>query len=385
MLENIYNTDASLMEWNDATLIMYISVVLLAFLFGHLSQNSKVVILCANNKIYRPKHRINYLFFLFIFFVLFFLMAFRNVGTDLSVYRNIFYYANTDYVDTFGNEPGFVLINKIIRYFTDNENVAILAFSLISILMIYKTIEYYSDKLDVSIALLAYASMFYFQSFNLLRIYLASYFLCYMFKYVLDGEVLKYSLITFVCISVHYSSVLMIFPILFYYLYRKNKMLFTLGLLIFIIALYLSLNYLSILNIFERYSKYLENNSNSSFGLGLGQIMYHLPLFLFLYYLKRNNYASQYWDLFFVYTIFSFIFGMLGYKVLMIGRVTVYFMPIYVILLPYYIRELKIYHDKYYFAFKITFIIYFLFRCHMYFKEYLGLDSIMPYKIIERL
>lgn len=376
MLENIYNVEGG--EWDYSTFLLYLGLSILSFIIGRQAQNSKVLVISTVQNVYRPKKHINYFWYLLLFGLLFIFLAFRDVGSDLPTYREIFFYSNTDYSKTYGIEPGFVLLNKIIRLCTSDETIGIMILSLLSILFVYKIVEYYADNIDLSLSLFAFVSMFYFQSFNLLRIYMVSYFLCFMFRYILNGKILKYCLCVLCCVLFHYSSILMLLPVFYYYVYCRSKKLFWLGILLLIVGFVISLQYLSVLNVFERYSSYMNNEVNDS--LGFGQISFHLPLFLLYFHLKKSVNKTPFLDLFFVYTLFSLIYGMMGYKILMIGRVSVYFIVIYVILIPSLLRTLKENNNQNYYFIKFLYILYIFFRLHMYFTEYLYLDKIMPYK-----
>ena len=384
MFNQLYNNSGNLLFDLD-TLYFYFCIVIISFILGELSQKSTLVCKINSTITLRPKHKVNYFWLFLFFFILILVSGLRDVGTDLPVYRNIFIDSNSKYSGDYQNEPGFILFNSIIRYFVDSANVAIFLFSFLSFYFIYKTIEYYSTSIDISIAFLALTTMFYFQGFNLLRIYLVAYFLCYKFKLLIEGKTLLYIIIVTFCIAFHYSSILMLLPCSFYVLYKYNKQLFKIGVFIFVIGLFCILPYLSVLNVFARYTSYLEESMSSNSPFGIAQLIYHLPIWLMIIFLKRRKYDSVCLDLLIVYSIFSFIYGCLGYVILMIGRVSIYFMVIYVILIPKLLHEMKIRRDKYYYKIKFAIIIYLMFRCHLYFKEYLFLDSIMPYKMIESL
>lgn len=372
------------MECDIFTFALYMILPLLALMFGRWAQRAKVLVIVTPAKVYRPSRHINYFWYLHLFVVLFIFLALRDVGTDLPVYKEIFQYSNTDYAESYGIEPGFLFLNRMIRFCTSNENVAILLFSFLSIYFVYKIIEYYADEIDLSLALFGFVTMFYFQSFSLLRIYLVTYFLCYTFKFMMNGDVKRYILCIFLSVFFHYSALLMLLPVLFYIIYRRSRKLFLLGIIFLLVGFSVSLQYLSLLNVFERYATYTVGEVESS-GTGFGQVLYHLPLFLLYIYLRTKRYKSFALDLFLIYTLFSFFYGMMGYKILVIGRLSIYFMVIYVILIPYLMSLLKKNRDKMYYAIKILYIIYISFRCYMYFKEYSLLDSIIPYKFIETL
>jgi len=366
MLELIYGNDY--VQWDDSTMVLYIFLVLFSILVGYMFKN--------NNK------RGNIFFFL-LFLVLFIISAFRDIGTDLPVYKSIFEDSRTIYVKDYNNEPGFIFINRIIALFTSNSDVAIGVFSFLSLFLIYRTIQYYKQEFDIQFCLFAFVGLFYFQSFNLLRIYFTSYILCYFFKYMIRGSTKKYLVIIALCTLIHYSAILMLLPGVFYILYTKSHRLFWIGISVIIIFIIVLLPYLEIFNIFDRYSSYLQDSAlnfqNNKFGVA--QFLFHSPLYV-LYYYSRKRLNNRDVDLLLVYTTFSLLYACLGYKILMIGRVSIYYIVIYVIIIPRILFQLKLNHYKNLKLIKFFIILILLLRIHLYFVEYLYLDSLMPYKTI---
>lgn len=378
MFELLFNLENNKL-WDDNTFILYCSIIFTVTLLAVFSQISKSQVLVIADRTFRLKHKINYFFYLLLFLILAFFSAFRNVGTDLYTYREIFALADNSAVYSFGNEPGFILMNQILRFFSVNENLPIVFFSFLSLYFVYKTLEFFFDDIDISISVFCFVSIFYFQSYSLVRIYLVSYFLCYTIKLLLQGKIWLYVAIVLFCTMFHYSSVLMIFPVIFYWIYKTYRKLFVLSVLCFCIGCLFSVRYLSYLNIFERYEGYVTTSVEG--GVGMGQFIFHLPLFFFILYLWKR-YTSVYLDLLLVYSIFSLIYGCLGYWIPMIGRTSVYFMPIYILFVPAILALMKKKRDKNYHLCRAVVICYALLKAYLYFSEYLFLDGIMPYETI---
>lgn len=80
-----------------------------------------------------------------------------------------------------------------------------------------------------------------------------------------------------------------------------------------------------------------------------------------------------------VYICMSFFVSFMGYYIPTIARANVHFTIPLLVLLPYYVHELKKKKLPYKGTYMII-IIYLLCRLHIYFSEYLYVDEIMPYK-----
>ena len=70
-------------------------------------------------------------------------------------------------------EPGFNLVIIIIKLFTNNDQLFLVILSLITIAFTYKGIWSYRNEISVGWAVFIYASQYYFQGYNLMRMYFA--------------------------------------------------------------------------------------------------------------------------------------------------------------------------------------------------------------------
>jgi len=77
-------------------------------------------------------------FILAVIFLFYFVSAFRNVGTDLPAYLEIFSVSNSKSdTEVYGIEPGFLLLNKFIYQFTQNGDYFIFIISFIYLFIIF--------------------------------------------------------------------------------------------------------------------------------------------------------------------------------------------------------------------------------------------------------
>ena len=180
MLELLQQSYPEESYWDNNTIILYLFITALSVLFASLAQLSKKERF-QNNLL---KHKPNLFFLSVSFAILFVFSAFRDVGTDLPVYRNIFETVNNSDILDFGIEPGFVLINKFLNNIGLSRDAAIAFFSFITLLLIYKAIYRYGYAINWTLSIFALSALFYFQSYNLMRMYLAASIMLYASYYV---------------------------------------------------------------------------------------------------------------------------------------------------------------------------------------------------------
>jgi hypothetical protein len=383
MLKELFNFDDQNVQWHTGaiwdmnTMYLYIGIIVSVSIASVLV-NKKYVYLFTDGKysrkqiVYYPNQCLSFL----IFGGLFYFSAFRNIGADTDQYKEIFVNAGQGFPNLYLIEPGFFLINKLLYLINQNPQFIIIMMSSATLFFTYKALSYFEKTIDWDIALFAFVSIFYFQSFNLARIYLAASILLFAFRYLYTNKMWKYGLCIVLTSTVHYSAVLMFVPCVFYYIYRKNHTFFFFSLSLFGLGVFLFSPYWGEI-FFDRYTQYLQSDFNTS--LGFGQLLMHLPFLLLILYLKHKRMNGKEYDLSVVYTMCSLVMGYWGYKLQMIGRAFVYYNLLFLILFPFWINTLKLQKDRYYRLIKLLFVIYIIIRSYLYFREYLARDQIMPY------
>ncbi len=379
---NNFNDLISDYRWSDSTLLLYILIIVFSTFFAWLSQSIKKEI--KNNKETMDyseivKIKINYFFLTISFIILWFFSAFRKIGADYEAYKTIFLRSNDpSYWASTTIEPGYLMLNYLVRLFTDSEILFFAIISFITIFLVYRTIIYYADKIHVGLAVFAYSSLFYLQSYNLVRIYLASAIIFFAFRYISNKQYLRYILSVLIAMSIHASAVLMFLPFAIILMFKRSKALVLLVLFLFLTTSLLFSDYLIAFNFSERYTSYLTNTRDVDFGFG--QLAFHAPVIILLFFSNKFKLDRRLLHIFYIYTFSSFTMSMLGYGIPMIGRMSAYFTYPYILFLSYFLFQMKIRRKGYSYLFIRLFIITFLvWRLYMYLVEYLLLDGLMPY------
>lgn len=279
-----------------------------------------------------------------------FISGFRGDFTvDYGNYSYIFYHARETSLanilkgDRYA-EVGFTLFNKLVGIFTSNYSGFLVIISIIIIGVLFQYIKLYSPYVVLS-SLLLFSYGSYFTSFNTLRQYFVSILFLISMRYIYDKAFFKY-LISILIFSLIHSSILFMLP--FYFILqirwssRKNFLL-NIGIIgmISIIGIFSS----RILSFITRYV-YQDYASTNSFGVSTGTpiitILRPLVIFIFIIILYKNIDFSRLRELVWLNSIiFWLIFSIFATQIELLQRLTYFFIPPMIVLLPLLVSRIK--------------------------------------------
>ena len=305
---------------------------------------------------------------LIIVFITFVLLAGLryNISSDYFEYKNTFQFINENGTFTqYFIEPGYIYLNKLVGYFTDNFNILLLVIALLSIGCKFYFINSLSqDRLLSSLLLFSFYLLLY--DLGAIRRGLALGICSIAIIFYIKDKIRN----TIICIlfaALFHSSVLIFLPFLFF-----KKVKIYLFLFIFIIFLSYILQY--ILNnvayfqflsqsnnpilikaygYFESGDYFVENNT-LSFGFFI-----RIILIFFLIINKNVNYLIHNYKhekLLFLYIISMSILIIFD-KLHIFSSVAIYFKFVEIILIPYFIYSL----NKFQKIFSYTLLIIYLY------------------------
>lgn len=154
-----------------------------------------------------------------VFLQLWLLSGFRYmVGTDFYNYK--VYFENIDYYK-YKNSPfegGYYLLNKLVHLFSNNSQLIFLIISFITIYLINITLSKYSSKYWISIFLFI-TLHFYYESFNIMRQYVAIAIVFYSIEFIYKENLKKYLICVLIATMFHKTA---IFMMPFYWLLRMK-------------------------------------------------------------------------------------------------------------------------------------------------------------------
>ena len=367
-------------SWDDGTMYLYLFIVFISFLAAWWCDKRRFV---TNASRCGSKYKISRCF-LITHMILLLFMGLRGswVGIDTIVYSQTFENATSlsaVFNDDSTTEPLYKIFMFILRTIFFSRHVAIFIFSALIMYFVFKTLKKYYNSLCLAVAIPAFVCIYYFHSFNLIRITLAASFLLWSTPLLVNEKYKQYSIRILVTTFMHYSSIVLFLPLGLLIVYKKNRTLAyfsALGVILLIVAGTRMLgDYIVLLN---RYEDYILGNKSSG-QIGLALFIDYLPCLFTSCYILRKKIHSHWGDMMVCFTMAAFIIRLLAYFITATGRLHIHFMPLTLIFLPYWLNYIRQKNKSLYNIAIQLCVMWLLLRLHIYFIGYLSTDGIMPY------
>lgn len=281
--------------------------------------------------------------FLWIFFAL------NDVGADTQMYRGHYqqFYDFSTTTDNYASvEIGYQYLNIILHAFTDDEFIGVILIRTIQLTLIFISFYLLRNKIIIGYGLLAYISLYYFQSFNLLRSSTAGAICLLSFVMTYRDKRLLGILLAALAYTIHQSSLLFFVTLIAYHittLFKKHTLtiqIIAICTMLFILMIGKNLIIFFLSKDFGggRYDLYDVNSA--SFGL-LAFIEYTPILFLIFKCRTRskNQGDLRWWNLCFIYAIAGFMVALLSYNSGILTRAAIYFSSSFLFFIPYVLRR----------------------------------------------
>lgn len=325
-----------------ATKILYIAIWLLSFVFALMAQKTELVD-GEKKTVFRK------IPFVISFLIPWFFYAFTDISDDYVTYARIYKFVTWRNFDTLWIEPGYSVLNLLLKFFVKDSVAGIIIIKTIHMLLVYATIYDYREKAHIGFAVLGYVSLMYLDAFCMLRINLAAALILYAISLYQNHDKKLLAVILSVCaVTIHYSAVIFVGCFLTYILLFRNigkyyytKLVILCGILLVLRVVAVPLMYY-VLNHVEFLSKYAEKYTTiHSSGSGIMQIVFHLPFVLiaietWLIASRPDPTQAKIFAIALTLAPFSLFFGSMGYSVEVIGRCFVYFIYLWSVALPAY-------------------------------------------------
>lgn len=392
---------SDLFTYDHGTVLLYFFIVLFSTFLARVSK--KRIIYNADGEMIRTYDK--YCFWTCFIFVAFF-AATNGVGADKPSYAYFFSTSSFDRVFT-GSEPGYEIFMWLLRYIIKDSNVFLSLFGLVTVFNVFFGIWKLKDKISIPWAVFIFTSQYYFQGFNLMRMYYAVSLLILFAHYIYEGKYIKYGIGILIAATFHYS---MLFVFLAYVMsFVLNKLLrenFGFKVVVFsalsicfsAVAVRGITNIIGFSNpIIYKYSGYLSDVSLANTGM---KWIFNIIPFLFVLIFMRMLYQRNIcMSITVSYLIFSLVISLLSYSVPVIGRALIGFNLPIMVFLPMLMEKfkMKILLEKDYsvcipvgkknlivsFRFmKCIISIYFILAYIIYLNEYMGIDKIDNFKFL---
>ncbi len=316
------------------------------------------------------------------FFILWQLLAFSTCGTDTQTYNDLFVNAK-DFSYTIGYhqiEKGFALLNFAIRLVTDNEILYNCVIAFIFLLLVFKTLYKFREKIHFGWGILVFATTFYLQYMNLKRIYLAVAICFYAVSFMYERMYIKATIIIIIAMMIHTSAIIMFVPLLIDVFLSKaikwRDLFFCAGTVL--LLCFALRNQIAGISLSSRYTQYGMEEA----GLGILQFAYHIPI-LYILIKQLKNDEDRIYIQSLVLILCSFIISVMGYYVAMVGRMFVYYMLPFMVAASTGNIQRKISSLRDYSEFKnFVMLMYFAVRLCIYLVDMSVVDGIYEYSNI---
>lgn len=254
-----------------------------------------------------------------------------GIGTDFFSYEGIYRKLTTpndflyDLQHT-GYEPGWILINNLIKFLFDDVQFLFIITSLLIWIFNFKAIFDNRKNLNVGVAVLILMSTMFNDSLNIIRQSLASSILLMSVKPALDKKKTKFIFIVLFATSVHYFAFL--FLITYWLVNSKTKgtnvtkkVLAFVGAFIILLTAPSLISLITSIDMFSYYSRYNLTHENIKFGI----ILLRMPIVLIiLFNIKKLRNRNKFYKVIPLYFIGLIILN-LGYLGDFVSRIGKYF------------------------------------------------------------
>ena len=283
-------------------------------------------------------------YWIYVLFALFpplFLAAARSpeIGTDTSNYLYFFHEVvnqKVTYISLVEShlnvEQGYLLFVYICgRIFTDDFWFLFATHCLVLIPLFYAAYKL-KDVISLPFALFFFLFLFYNETLNLMRQYIAMSFIVLAVAYLLLNKKIKCLIAIVIALLFHYTAVVSLLVFLVLYLSKKFpiKKFTTAYIFLFSVIIYSLVNVASYLDFIfpsgsdfsEKYSEYLTGQTGSISSLSTAIVYASIVCVLFV---KRKQFRLQLFGFFFLLALLAFLFNFLSMYSKTLYRMSLYF------------------------------------------------------------
>lgn len=290
------------------------------------------------------KNKSDSFFVITSFILLFIVSAFRgDFTTDYNNYVYLFeLYNRFRFFEVFHagiyQEKGYIFLNRLIGVFTRNELYLFIVVSFITLLCFYSQFRRYSSYIWLSVLMFVTVGAFY-TSFNIMRQILAVAIIFSGSKFLYERKFVKYCLVVALAALFHTSALVML---IFYFILNYKFSVKNLILIIcaaVITMLYLENLLVIIQNMF--YSVYTDQSYGMT-GLAFTNAVLPIAILIFtLFHYKKIDLSDIRNKIWVNAVIFYAFFSILGLKVEMVERISDFFAPYALLLIPLIFSQMK--------------------------------------------
>ena len=286
-----------------------------------------------------------------------------TIGADVLNYGNFWFEkaAASNTIDVYlysANRQsigvGYAVLNYIVSRYTDNPHWFYFVLALLEMILLYKAIEPYKDKVDVGFAFALYFLFYYNDTFNNLRQIPAMLILLFSYRYIEKKQIVRFLICVIFAFTFHVTAIIgvLLYPI-FIFTESKFKKIYN---ILIIVGLMIIIVWFSNIVEFFASSGIISGGRFSTYTSGDGivggrylRLLFFAYIFL-IFTLKKKSLIKQKHEVrsFYIYSLFSISLSalMFVYSNSYIIRVAYYFDVYTILYVPMIAKSLNIQYGK---------------------------------------
>lgn len=320
------------------------------------------------------------IFLCFAFIQLFLISGMRyEIGIDFINYRGTFRLVQNlsnlsellDFSKVTNLEIGYLLLNKIVGFFTVNPQWIFIISSLIILVFIFISIKNYSSNVWLSVYLFSVGQYLY--SFNVVRQFIAVSLIFYSYKFIKERKFIKYLLFIAIASTFHISALILL-PLYFILNINFNKKKMLIAAFIGAIIVIFFDQIISIIQLFlySNYKKGTFGVSNGNFGNLVISFIYFFTAMLFKSDLLKRDKDNKF---LINWSFINFVLSIMSMKLWIITRLMIYSGIFMILLIPEVICSIKNKNNKI-----IVGLLFIILTFVLYIKTILNpVNKLLPY------
>ena len=308
-----------------------------------------------------------------------------GIGTDYHAYVNMYYnitnnyYGISDAISNTRYEPGWIILNYIVKYVFDDVNYIFVLSALLTWSFIFKAIYDNKDRLSIGIAVLILLCTMYSMSFNIVRQILAVSIIMLSVKPMLDQKKWKFIFTILFASTFHFTAILFLVSYWIINSKTENRRLLK--------RLFMPVMFIGLVVFFQPITSYLASlgllSNYSSYGLDAGgfsrsTFFFKLPIVVVMLFSIRNlrlqnNAIHKMSILFYIGVIMLLLSTYSPY----LSRLSYFFDVAQIFVISALVKHQKNKYQQFFFVYLI--IIYYL-GWFTYFYLIVGNGGTIPYQ-----
>lgn len=281
-----------------------------------------------------------------------------TIGTDVLLYGNDWFEKAISYdsmyqylmkAKEYNVGVGYAAVNYIVSRISHSPHMFYFVYELLQLTILYRALQAYKDKIEISYAFLVYYFLFFNNSLNILRQAMAIVLVLHSYKFAKNNKIFKFVITIIVAYSFHSSAIVgaVIYPICWAYSrsFKKKwiKPTIVIGSISVMVGYRIIFDMLSKINLISgvRYEKYLIQDIIGGRYLGLG---YWIVIMLFLINTRKKG--QKKFEDFNIISTFLCVSATISvlpfFGSALLSRISFYFDIFQVILLPIVSMNLRI-------------------------------------------